>query len=275
MMRALPLVALSAQMISQQTFGQSCVYKDSSSGEVLYLDALAHAQLTWTVTEENEEHTYTYTPCRNAAGDCPDSEGSGGTHTSMVRQTKDGDDLCVVVANFDSSVMPEYDSVSSNGTWTFAFSNGDSTGCPNARAFQVDFMCDQTAADFHIQEGGELRSCEYYMHVNTKWACAGEVYREPASSALSGGSIFCIILASVVFAYFVGGWMLCAYLNRKDGVTVCGNVPHITFWSKLPALTFAGCCFTKDFIQGLLQKDKGDGDDGLLESQGAVDDFAE
>ena len=83
------------------------------------------------------------------------------------------------------------------------------------------------------------------------------VYDDGSSSVLSGGSIFVIILISCLFAYFVFGWITCAFLNRKDrGYTdICGNVPHATFWIKLPSLVFAGCCFTKDFLFGLCSKD--------------------
>lgn len=101
--------------------------------------------------------------------------------------------------------------------------------------------------------------CYYEFQVATKWACPGEVPPETEDNSLSGGSIFVIILISGFFAYFVFGWITCAFLNRKDrGCTdICGNVPHATFWIKLPSLVCAGCCFTKDFLFGLCSKDGG------------------
>ena len=101
-------------------------------------------------------------------------------------------------------------------------------------------------------------SCTYEYLLQSKWACPGQVYVEPDSSnALSGGSIFLIILVSLLFAYFVVGWFICAYMNRKDRGygDVIGNIPHVTFWSKLPSLVFAGCCFTKDFVVSFVSKD--------------------
>ena len=84
------------------------------------------------------------------------------------------------------------------------------------------------------------------------------VYPEGGSSSLSGGSIFLIIFFTLLFAYFVFGRIICAFMNRKDKgfCDVWGNIPHATFWGKLPALVYAGCCFTKDFLLGLCSKDR-------------------
>merc|ERR1719361_3107820 len=104
------LLLIFAQFIVQKSSGQSCVYHDSDSHQVLYLDALEHATLEVVATEALDDHTYTYTPCRNAAGTCPSSTGSGGQDTSMVKQTLESDpNICTVVANTDSSVSPTFD----------------------------------------------------------------------------------------------------------------------------------------------------------------------
>ena len=73
----------------------------------------------------------------------------------MVRQSKEDDaDFCTVVANIDFTVTPTFDANADNGTWTFEFEYGDDTGCANARQFQVDFVCDHSAGDYQIQNGG-------------------------------------------------------------------------------------------------------------------------
>ena len=136
--------------------GKNCVYKDSSTGQILYLDALEHATLALTSSDPRDDHTYTYTPCRNAAGNCSSqSSGSGGKQTSMVRQSKEDDpNFCSVVANVDFTVTPTFIPNANNGTWTFEFENGDDTGCATARKFRVDFVCDHSAGDYQIQNGG-------------------------------------------------------------------------------------------------------------------------
>ena len=113
---------------------------------------------------------------------------------------------------------------------------------------------------------GELegQQCRYYFDIKTKWACPGQIYTDPEdSSSLSGGTVFCVVLFSVVFAYFCIGWIVCTTLNRKDRGfgDVTGNIPHVTFWTKLPALTLAGCFFTKDFCVGLCGKEKDPSDE--------------
>eukprot|EP00483_Globobulimina_turgida_P000189 UN00189 len=85
------ILFITAQLIFELCIGQYCVYTDAGSGRKLYLDALEHATLRFTADEFNDKHTYTYTPCRNAAGECPHSSGSGGINTAMCRQTLAGD----------------------------------------------------------------------------------------------------------------------------------------------------------------------------------------
>eukprot|EP01084_Bolivina_argentea_P085819 155120_1 len=254
-MRALLLLLFIIIQLIYSLFGQNCVYSDSTSGYTLYLDALAHATLRFTANEPDDKHTYTYTPCRNAAGECPNSSGEGGINTAMCRQTLSTDpSVCTVIANTDST-QPSYNP-SGNGTWEFQFSNGDDEGCGSPRNFNVFLVCDMNAGDYKIVSAGELHSsCNYEFNIRTKWACPGQVYTE-SSSSLSGGWIFVILFLSIFFAYFAFGWCFCAYLNRKDRGygDVFGNIPHVTFWTKLPALTFAGCCFTKDFLCGLCSK---------------------
>merc|ERR1719411_999197 len=244
------------QLIFQLCIGQNCVYEDANTGYKLYLDALEHATLTFTDDQRIDEHTYTYTPCRNGAGECSTDSG---TNTAMCRQTLSTDDtVCVVIANVDSSVVPSFNTDSNpNGTWEFQFNNGDE--CNSVpRSFNVYLDCDLEAGDYQITEAGESSQCTYGFRIRTKWACP---FQKPPyggeSDGISAGTVFCIILASVVFAYFVFGWCLCAVLNRKDRGfgDVTGNIPHVTFWTKLPALTFAGCCFTKDFVLALFNKD--------------------
>ena len=132
-----------------------CIYTDPNTQQKLYLDALSSIKLIYHNTQESDGHTYTYTPCRNAAEECPDSEGSGGLHTSMCSQTLDHDPtVCNVIANIDSSVVPEYDPNNQAGTWTFNFANGDNKNCGTARKFNVYFYCDMNAGDYTILNAG-------------------------------------------------------------------------------------------------------------------------
>ena len=139
------------QFISIICHAQNCVFTDQT-GAKLYLDALEHSTLTYSPDSPLDRHLYTFTPCRNAAGECPDS--SGGTNTAMVRQTMTGDDsVCKVIANYDSSITPSF-SDSLNGTWEFQYQNGDSDGCDEARSFNAFFFCDLNVGDYQITGGG-------------------------------------------------------------------------------------------------------------------------
>eukprot|EP00486_Rosalina_sp_Unknown_P006564 CAMPEP_0201569996 /NCGR_PEP_ID=MMETSP0190_2-20130828/12025_1 /ASSEMBLY_ACC=CAM_ASM_000263 /TAXON_ID=37353 /ORGANISM="Rosalina sp." /LENGTH=280 /DNA_ID=CAMNT_0047993021 /DNA_START=31 /DNA_END=873 /DNA_ORIENTATION=+ len=262
-MLSLTLVVL--QLIFQLSFSQNCVYTDSTTGRKFYLDALAHASIKYQNTDtENDGHYYTLTPCRNAAVECPNS--GGGTDTSMVSQTMQNDaSICTVIANYDSTISPRFSDEDSEGVWDFTFQNGDKCDendpDSNSRELFLTFLCNEGAGDYNVVEAGETYkgSCSYEIQIETKWACPDQVYTEDTTS-LSGGWIFLIILFSGIFAYFLFGWILCAFMNRKDRGfgDVCGNVPHGTFWTKLPSLVFAGCCFTKDFLFGMCDKSGGD-----------------
>eukprot|EP01084_Bolivina_argentea_P182040 314345_1 len=125
---------------------QNCVYTDEATGYKLYLDALEHATLVFEADEISDKHTYTYTPCRNAAGECPNSEGSGGLNVAMCRQTVSGDPtICTVIADMDST-NPQFNPAG-NGTWRFQFQNGDDEGCGEPRQFDVYLVCDMSAGD--------------------------------------------------------------------------------------------------------------------------------
>ena len=156
-MRALLLSHIALQYITTISNAENCVYTDSGTGVKLYLSALEHSTLSAVADESLDEHTYTYTPCRNAAGTCPNSQGSGGTHTSMVRQTIDTDsDVCVVIADVDSSVNPTYNpsSFDGNGSWTFQYRNGDQANCDGPRELQVELVCDLSAGDYTVDSVG-------------------------------------------------------------------------------------------------------------------------
>ena len=93
-----------------------CVFIDDNTGNVLYLDALDHIE----ITKPDSDYIYHYTPCRN--GDSCEGSGSSG----MCIQTKtdaDNEQICVVVARWDDRIQPTYES--DDETWTFQYSNGD------------------------------------------------------------------------------------------------------------------------------------------------------
>eukprot|EP01084_Bolivina_argentea_P246073 411885_1 len=172
------------QLILKQctnVMGQNCVYTDPISGNKLYLDALQHTTLIHTANETIDQHTYTYTPCRNAAGECTDGYS---ITTSMCRQTLDNKpDVCNVIANMDSTVMPTY--FEENSTWWFQFKNGDDVGCGANRVFNSYFVCDMTAGDYKIVSAGETTiSCTYEFNIRTKWACPNQNYTTTTESPM-------------------------------------------------------------------------------------------
>ena len=125
------------------------------------------------------------------------------------------------------------------------------TGNNTTPTFTAYFSCNMEAGDYSIKSAGVLdpQSCNFEMFIESVWGCPGMVYQGQGIQ-LSPGTYFIIFLFAGLLIYFITGWILNCINNGKYGDFV-SNMPHLTFWSKLPMLIRAGCIFSKDFLCAL------------------------
>ena len=110
-------------------------------------------------------------------------------------------------------------------------------------------MCDMEAGDYRIASAGMVQECVYEMLIESIWGCPGVHYEKEIN--ISVGTYFIIIFALISFLYFIIGCIISAIKNKQ--YTDCqSNIPHITFWSKLPFLVCAGCIYSKDWFCQIL-----------------------
>jgi len=187
------------------------------------------------------------------------------------------EEKCTVLANYDNmQTRPLLDLATER--WTFQYQTGNECG-NSTWQFTAYFDCDPDIGDFFIIDAGSPNDCSAEMYISTHWACPGEVYttNAPEELTVSGGSIFVIIVFGAAFMYLIFGWMICAIKNRNDH-SLCdfeANIPHITFWMKLPALVIAGCTFSRDFMSELCCGQSVDRRNRLIDEERDVNPFAQ
>eukprot|EP01084_Bolivina_argentea_P045241 83281_1 len=161
---------ITTQLLVQSCVCQNCVFTDPNTGAVLYLDALQDASLVFTSNTSWDDHTYTYTPCRNAA----ECFTNGQFWYSMCGQIGNDCSIFTIIALWDSSVQPTYDPIN-GGQWSFQYQNGWGCNGNVPRLFTVNYLCDMEAGDYQIISAGESETvmCSYHYNINTKWACNG------------------------------------------------------------------------------------------------------
>jgi len=129
-----------------------------------------------------------------------------------------------------------------NGLWS------SSTGCGGGafRTTVVSFVCAKDAPvvptkPFVVVNPSE--SCSYSFTITTSAAC-----KSSHKGALSGGTIFLIILIVVIPVYVAVG---CVYKRKRQGQTGMEACPNIEFWRDLPGLIKDGFSFTFRKLRGL------------------------
>jgi 1,2-dihydroxy-3-keto-5-methylthiopentene dioxygenase len=122
------------------------------------------------------------------------------------------------------------------GGFTIEFTGG-TTAQPSgqARQMEIDFICDPTGDGMGTPEySGEQPALHYNIKWTTKMACP------VAGGALSPGSIILIVLASLIFVYFVGGIIFMKFVKHAEGIEI---IPNVEFWVAIPGLVKDGCLF--------------------------------
>ena len=172
-----------------------------------------------------------------------------GSDTGMFVRS-DNNDNCEILTNWDDGkVQPHYDQIDS--TWTFEYNENNACNDNQTATLYAFFKCDEDAGDYRIEHVGtfEDNQCQFEIYVDTIWGCPG-MLTEGANEQLSPGTYFIIVLFGGLMIYCMIGWLI-GYINNGKYGDFVSNIPHITFWLKLPSLVLAGCVFTKDFFMSL------------------------
>lgn len=201
----------------------------------------------------NGTFTYYYSPCNDTI-QCKLSNGT--SFRVMADQYNPSKASCTsFLAKYDSTIPPSYDA--STTSWIFKYANGQAASNCKVRYFTVTWQCDASQSTPKPTKAGESQSCYYYFTISSDKACVtgGGSSTSSSSSSLSGGWIFIILLLVFTVVYCVAGYIYNGYKNPQNGWgNVRENTPNANFWAAVPKWTWAGCCVTKDFFVGLIQK---------------------
>lgn len=212
-------------------------------------------------TTDNSGHSYEWSVCT-------DDKSCDGSAAMVAQSNSDGSN-CYILGRWDATILPQY-SDQNGGTWEFQYANGDDDCGSPARTWAPKFICDpnvETEVDA-VRETGN--SCYYTVNIATKYACTATPIScaTDASGALSGGSVFLIILVSALFLYCIVGYIVMGLIVNKEGGLgdFSNNIPNKGFWTVFPSLVVAGCSVTKEAVMGLLRKNDG-AQDALIEDE--------
>jgi len=147
---------------------------------------------------------------------------------------------------------------STTATLTLRLTGGDY--CPALQKYReaiIQFTCDTTGAvgaPVYVNEN----ACAYTFSWKSTVGCpldkapgGGGGGGSGGSGGLSIGSILCIIFFCSFFVYFAAG---AAYRYRVKEARGLEMVPNLEFWQGLPSLMKDGFAFTKDKINGMLNR---------------------
>ena len=260
-------IILIINKLSANAFCQWTVNDTSGNPHSLDLSCIADHVLKTQDTHSDSEnktiHDYLFSICANMTL-CGDNG-----KVMVAQRDSNGDDNtpCFNVGIYDPSIQPQYENSLEGSFFIFEYFGGD---CNNGvkRKWQPTFLCDKSVeADIGKVVETSYKSCNYIVTVLTKYACNDVndhcIQHNSSSSSsitLSGGSIFIIILICGLFIYFVVGYIVMAFTVNKAGGfrDFKNNIPNKTLWINCIPLVIAGCMFTKDYIIGLMSKNRSD-----------------
>jgi len=242
-----------------------CKWTADGTSTSIDLSCLAGQTIT---ASDGQGYNYKFSVCSNDQTCTRGSDGGGDAGSTMVSQTIDTNDYCWFLGQYSSSVTPIItdQSDANGGAFLFTYNSGSESGsCSseynNLRTWKPQFIC-KTGVEWEVpNQVSEEADCVYDIDIYTKYACISAQQScslGDDSSGLSGGWIFIIILISGFFAYFCIGYIVMALtINKAGGFgDVSNNIPNKKLWTNCIPLTIAGCSVTKEYIMGLMNKDK-------------------
>ena len=87
---------------------------------------------------------------------------------------------------------------------------------------------------------GKKDDYNYFASLESPCACPGKcTYKPPA--ALSGGSIFLLVLVCLTISYLLVGVLILRFVKHQQGIEM---IPHRIFWMQVPRDALGGVRFT-------------------------------
>jgi hypothetical protein len=168
-----------------------------------------------------------------------------------------------------------------------SYSDGSTQDCPlaNPRAVTFRFICNASVEGSLIDASFGATPdtvCNYTLTFQTRHACPAVDFPGGQGGngggggvALSGGSIFLVILLCGTFAYCAIGM----FVNFQRGRHGSDIIPQREFWIALPGLVWAGCRYSASLLScrvstrpggGLGTEPAASGSDGVGGGSGAI-----
>lgn len=136
------------------------------------------------------------------------------------------------------------------------YDNGDECwmeGTWKKRIVNVNFPCDASAKNPSTMTVSEDKAtCVFTITLAAAAACPGS---GSGGDGLSGGSVFLILLFTLVPVYIVAG---CLYKRKKLGTQGKESCPNYDFWSTIPDLVKDGCRFSLNMAKSGCKSGRGD-----------------
>jgi len=109
-------------------------------------------------------------------------------------------------------------------------------GGTDGRNYEIDMMCSVPAGIGMPTYYNEDPPLHYNFRWQSKFGCplgSDGIPGDPTGGKISGGTIFLIIVASLVFIYFVGGIVFMKFVRKSSGKEI---VPNVDFWISITGL---------------------------------------
>ena len=197
------------------TDGNICVFQDASGSTAidLHLEWFPNNNIILQKKDLNQNFMYYYSVCRNdvQCGSAPNS-------TGQIEQSWTNN-VCYIVSHFNKQIKPIYNaSMGHNGTWIFKYTNGWSFECRNDkdREIEIFWHCNMsTNGEMTKVEEPIPESCVYEMHIDSKWACLGQI---PPANNNDGYNFWDedeIIVISIASTFGIILIVLCTFIWLK------------------------------------------------------------
>jgi hypothetical protein len=144
------------------------------------------------------------------------------------------------------TIPPNPPEAAANGV-QYVMTNGDIcwiAGRQQVRTVINVFRCHQGATPDAVKVEEDQTTCTFTITLETAIGCpggGGGGGGGGSSGGISGGSVFLIILFSIIPIYIAAG---CLYGRTKKGLTGVEAAPHIEFWRGLPGLIKDGARYS-------------------------------
>jgi len=204
----------------------------SETYDLSYLDTAGTAGVLTVTPPPEEEGSFLY-----KASFCSDKVSCQGVDGMLARESESSS--CLGMYGKWSTALSEKTKYGFQTTFTSTMYCTDDFGLKYESVF--NYLCDEASGNLGKIEAKKtgVNTCEYTVDIYTALVCSGSLPVPTAShisGGLSGGSIFLIILSSLLSFYVLMGlgW---SYHKERTFMT-----PHRQFWcSQLPVWTKAGC----------------------------------